>query len=41
MLIEASCLVCSGMGDTRKVVLVIGTPMEMHDPDLETEDFLV
>ena len=26
------------MGDTRKVVLEIGTPKEMHDSDLETED---
>ena len=38
--IEASCLVCSGMEDTRKVVLLSGTPKEMYDSDLETEDFL-
>ena len=28
------------MGDTRKVVLLSGTPKEMYDSDLETEDFL-
>ena len=39
-LIEAACLVGSGMGDTRKVVLLSGTPKEMYDSDLETEDFL-
>ncbi|EHB07401.1 Catenin alpha-2 [Heterocephalus glaber] len=37
--IDASCLVCNGIWDIRKAVLMIRTHEELDDSDLETEDF--